>query len=184
MRVRFGSSSISCALFATIALCVGGCGKSESTASKSPTPTAPSSGSPAWVLVSMPEGVVDIAAAKKIVKEGDIVAVRGRIGGRVDPISKDTAVFIVMDPALHSCDQNEGDTCATPWDYCCETPESMAANNATVQVVDASGAPIAVDVQTVGFKPLDTVVIVGTVGPRPTPQVLTIKATGVHRVGG
>jgi hypothetical protein len=132
----------------------------------------------------MPEGAVDVAAAKQTAKEGDSVVVRGRIGGRVEPISKDSAVFVIVDPVLLSCDQIEGDTCSTPWDYCCETPESMAANNATVQIVDASGAPIAIDVQTVGLKPLDTIVIVGTVGPRPSPQVLTIKATGVHRVGG
>jgi len=132
----------------------------------------------------MPEGAIDVAAAKQTAKEGDAVVVRGRIGGRVDPISNDKAVFVIVDPALHSCDQNEGDTCATPWDYCCETPETMSANNATVQIVDAAGLPIAIDVQAVGLKPLDTIVIVGTVGPRPSSQVLTVKATGVHRVGG
>lgn len=174
MRVRFGS-----AVCVVAALSLGGCDKSESTASKAP---APSAVAPAWVLVSLPDGAVGIHAAKQTVKEGDQVVLRGRIGGRVDPISKDAAVFVVMDPAIPACDAKGDDHCAKPWDYCCETPQTIQANNATVQVVDASGTLVPVDVQTVGFKPLDTVVIVGTVGPRPTPEVLTIKATGVHRV--
>jgi len=166
-------------------LVVPGCGKSDSASTDSAT-AQPSSSAPsqAWLLEAMPERAVDVAAAKQTAKVGDLVVVRGRIGGRLDPISKDSAVFVIVDPALHSCDQNAGDTCATPWDYCCETPETMSANNATVQIVDVAGSPIAIDVQSVGLKPLDTVVVVGTVGPRPSPQVLTIKATGVHRVGG
>lgn len=166
-------------------LALGACDKgSSSSSSTASTPTQPSGGGPAWVLVSMPEGVVDVAAAKKTLKEGDQVALRGRIGGRMDPVSKDAAFFVIMDPAVPSCADNPGDNCSTPWDYCCETPASLAANNATVRVVDASGAPVQTGIESFGFHPLDTVVIVGTVGPRPSPEVLTITATGVHRVGG
>ncbi|RMH28563.1 MAG: hypothetical protein D6692_05245 [Planctomycetota bacterium] len=32
-------------------------------------------------------------------------------------------------------------------------------------------------------SPLDTVVVVGTVGPRPNAGVLTVRATGIHRTG-
>ena len=183
MQNRIGIVVVSTIFAAGLTLT--GCGKSESSStSAAATTPAASGGAPAWVLVAMPEGVVDVAAAKKTLKEGDTVAIRGRIGGRVDPVSKDAAFFVIMDPAVPSCADNPGDNCSTPWDYCCETPASLAANNATVRVVDAAGAPVQTGIEAFGFHPLDTVVIVGTVGPRPSPEVLTITATGVHRVGG
>src|SRR5690606_34806163 len=79
--------------------------------------------SPAWLLTSAPDAPVDVGAAKQSASEGDTIALRGRIGGRSDPMSADSAVFVVMDPAIPSCADNPGDTCATPWDYCCEPQE-------------------------------------------------------------
>lgn len=146
----------------------------------------PSAGgsTPAWLVEEAPAGAVSVAAIKADAREGDHVVLRGRIGGRSDPISKGSAVFVVMDPDVPSCADNPDDHCPTPWDYCCEAPESIKANNATIQIVDESGNPIESDLSKLGFKPLDTVIVTGTVGPRPTDDVLTIRATRVHRVGG
>ncbi len=88
-----------------------------------------------------------------------------------------------MDPALPSC-RERGDGCRKPWDYCCETPETIAANSATVQLVDDGRDPRAIDLGTHGFEPLDEVVVVGTVGPRPNEAMLVINAEKIHRVTG
>jgi hypothetical protein len=136
------------------------------------------SASPSWTLASEPAGAVGVAEAKASAQEGDQVVLRGRIGGRAEPLSAGSPVFTVMDLSVAYCGQASEDGCTTPWDYCCETPEAIAASAATVQVAGVEGGALS------GLSPLDEVVIVGTVGPRPTPQVLTVVATGVHRVGG
>lgn len=164
------------AAIAALAL-VGAC------AEKSETASAPRQSS-AWLLASMPEGAKPVAEVKIFAREGDTVVVRGRIGGRVEPITKGSPVFIIMDTSIPTCDELEDDHCPTPWDYCCETPEAIAANNATVQLVTQEGAPLTADLLAEGLKPQDEVVVVGTVGPRPSETVLTIRATGVHRVKG
>lgn len=154
------------------------CGKPAETAS---TPTsAPTDAAPAWLLASMPADARPVAEIKKSAAEGDKVVMQAKVGGRVDPITKGVAVFVVMDPAINSCDQNPGDMCSTPWDYCCEPKEVMTANSATIQIVGPDGKPLALDLATQGLKPLQHVVIVGTVGPRPNDAVLVVNATGVH----
>jgi len=153
------------------------CGKKAETAS-APQPQSATS----WLLASMPEGARPVAEVKSSAKEGDTVVVRGRIGGRVEPLTKGSPVFVIMDPSIPTCDELEDDHCATPWDYCCEPAESIAANNATVQMVTAQGAPLTADLVAGGLKPQDEVVVIGVVGPRPSEAVLTIRATAVHRV--
>ncbi len=137
---------------------------------------------PTWILAAAPADAVPVATLKASATEGQHVVIRGRIGGRADPISADSPVLIIMDPALASCADIEGDTCATPWDYCCETPASIAANNATIQVVDAAGEPITGSLAAAGLEPLAEIIVVGVVAARPDPSVLTIRATGIHRV--
>ncbi|MFG0314793.1 MAG: hypothetical protein ACF8LL_11520 [Phycisphaerales bacterium] len=131
------------------------------------------------MLTEAPGGDVSITEAKANAKEGDQIVVRGRIGGRHAPISADSPVFTVVDLSLPYCGQLNEDRCGTPWDYCCETPSTIASNSATVQVVGDG-----VDLADAGLEPLDEVVLIGTVGPRPDEQVLTIRASGVYPVGG
>ncbi|MEM8756750.1 MAG: hypothetical protein AAGF47_03095 [Planctomycetota bacterium] len=97
-------------------------------------------------------------------------------------MSPGSPVFTVVDLAVPHCGEIPGDNCPAPWDYCCETPESMAANTATIQLVGSDGSPLDASPAEHGFEPLDEVVIVGVVGARPDERVLTIRATGVHRV--
>ena len=91
------------------------------------------------------------------------------------------AVFVMIDPAIPHCEIGK---CKTPWDYCCETPEYITTNSATVQLVGDTGKPISVDLGKHLIKPLDKVVVVGTVGPRPTEEVFVIHATKLHRISG
>ena len=157
-------------------------GCSESTES---TGTASAGGADtalAWLLASAPEGVVDINATKQTAVAGDTVTLRGIIGGRVEPLATDSAVFVMMDVNLYNnCTALNDDHCPTPWDYCCATPEDKLANNATVQIVDAAGVGIAANLRDHDINPLDTVVVTGTVDPRPSTDVLIIKATSIYK---
>jgi hypothetical protein len=136
-----------------------------------------------YLLTAEPADAVSVTAAKAVAAAGDEVVIRARIGGRKAPISEESGVFTVMDLEIPHCGQNKGDACPTPWDYCCETSETIKAHSATVQLIGADGTPIAHSPAEDGFEPLDEVVLVGTVGPRPTEDVLTVRATGVYRVG-
>ncbi|MCA9290217.1 MAG: hypothetical protein KDA25_03750 [Phycisphaerales bacterium] len=150
-----------------------------------PTQTTTAAAEPTFMLASSPTdpaaGVEDV---KRTAKEGDTIVMRGRIGGHREPMSADAAVFIIADLSMPHCGEIEGDTCPRPWDYCCEPRESLMAKTATIQVVDGLGAPYAVDLREMGLAPLDEVIVVGTVGARPSPDVLVIRATGIHRVTG
>lgn len=147
-------------------------------------PAANNANAAAWQLISAPADARTIAEVKPTAQEGDVVTVRGRIGGRAQPLTADAPVFVMMDPAIPSCADEPGENCPTPWDYCCEPRASITANSATVQLVDAEGNPIEADLTAAGFAPLDEVIVVGTIAPRPSPEVLTIRATAIHRVGG
>mgnify|MGYP006268556973 CR=1 FL=1 len=137
-----------------------------------------------WLLDAEPSNAVDVKQAKASAEPGDPIVLRARIGGRAEPIADDGAVFTVMDLSVPHCGMIEGDSCPTPWDYCCEPPEMIRANAATVRLVDRDGQPLDVRPTAAGLAPLDEVVLVGTVGPRPTPDVLVLQTTGVHRVAG
>lgn len=169
-------------LAAGLALATLGCGENSST-STSGTAT-PSSASATFLLASAPSGAMDVVKAKETAKEGDTITVRGKIGGRVEPMSEGSAVFVVMDLSEQSCDELHGDRCPTPWDYCCTPPDAIRAKSATVQVVDESGRALEIDLGEAGLSPLDRVVVVGEVGPRPNEDVLVIRATGVYREEG
>ncbi len=163
---------------AAVLLLSGGCERGGEDAAANDAASA----APTWLIADAPADALPVAEVKSKAAEGDTVVVHGRVGGRKDPISKGSAVFIIMDPAVPSCaDMGDADHCPTPWDYCCETQASLTANSATVQLVDAQGSPLSVSADA-GLDPLDEVIVVGTVGPRPTEGVLTIRATGVHRV--
>ena len=128
-----------------------------------------------WLLSNAPQDAISITQARLSAKEGDTVVIRGRIGGRKSPVSDESPVFTVVDLGVPYCGQFEEDGCGTPWDYCCESPDTIIANSATIQV-EAEG-----DVRLVaaGLEALDEVILIGTVGPRPSDAIFTIRASGV-----
>ncbi len=157
----------------TAALLIAGCeGQEEPAASVAETPS--------WVLASAPSGAQNITDAKAAAVEGDEIAIRGIIGGTMEPISAASPVFRIVDTGLFNRCTSDDDHCSTPWDYCCAAPEDVVASSATVQLINADGSPFTGD-PTANLDPLDEVILVGTVGPRPNSDVLTIKATGVYR---
>jgi hypothetical protein len=85
-----------------------------------------------------------------------------------------------MGPGIKACSDNPDDHCKVPWDYCCESAEDIATHAATVQVVDAAGAPLKVDVKGQnGIKELSDVIVVGKVA-QAEGKVLVVNATGMY----
>ncbi|MDF1808783.1 MAG: hypothetical protein P1U42_03715 [Phycisphaerales bacterium] len=165
---------------ASLLLTVTGCEKTSSDQSSSVDITTQETEMNAWLLTIAPEEAVSITTAKANHKEGDSVVIRGRIGGRYSPISSESSVFTIVDLGLPYCGEHEEKGCSTPWDYCCETSGTITNNSATVQIVSQGS----VDPIAAGLKPLDEVILVGTVGPRPNEETFTIQATGVYRTDG
>lgn len=158
-------------------LLLSACGETKPAAQH--TPAAPASN---WLLAAAPEGAVSVTEAKSSAKEGEQIVLRGRVGGRKTALTDGSAVFTVMDLAIPHCGENPTDACPTPWDYCCESPDTITANSATIQVIGADGQPITESPATHGVAALDELIVVGTVGPRASSSVLTVRATGVYRV--
>ncbi|MDH3582640.1 MAG: hypothetical protein OER86_00300 [Phycisphaerae bacterium] len=131
-------------------------------------------------LTEAPSGAVPVSKLKASAKEGDEVTVRVVVGGRMKPFVADRAIMTVVDAGLANECVGPDAPCKTPWDYCCSAPEQLKPNLATVQIVDATGATMKVDLNaSAKLKPAATVVVRGVVGPRPDPSALVINATGI-----
>jgi hypothetical protein len=159
-----------------------GCDKKEA----NPAATGKPTGSPVAVLptglflTTEPKDAKPVEDAKKAAKPGETIVVRGRVGGSADPFVAGRTVFTIVGPGLKSCAENPGDSCKTPWDYCCESTEDIAAHAATVQVVDAAGAPVKADIKgQSGVKELTDVIVVGKVA-QADGKVLVVNATGIY----
>jgi len=156
---------------------------------KGSTPTPPatnesastSNGLPAgFILASLPDHAVDVAAAKDGIAAGDEIAIRGRIGGSGEPFVDGRAAFTIVDKSLKACSDIPGDQCQQPWDYCCEPKESLARHSATIMVVSADGKTLPMGLQGVsGLKELSDVVVVGKVA-QAEGNILLVHATGVY----
>ena len=141
----------------------------------------PRDGLPAgFLLDKAPDAAADVADAKKGLKKGDKVVLKGRVGGSKAPFVKERAVFTVVGRALKACNEIPGDTCKFPWDYCCDPRDQILANSATIQIVDANGAPIRTDIKgRWEIKELSELIIVGTVA-EVKGQALVVSATGMY----
>jgi hypothetical protein len=131
----------------------------------------------AWRLAAAPADAMSVLEAKAAATPGEPITLTGKIGGRLDPITPASGLFVLMDTSLPSCDELPGDTCPTPWDYCCEASGDVARHAATIQLRDSAGDPIALAAD--DLSPLDRVTVVGTVAPAASDSTLIVHATGV-----
>lgn len=175
---------------AMLALLLTGC-QNESAANKDETPQT-ASGETAALPTDLftEEAPADARAVGDLKADldttGDVV-VHGRIGGRVEPFLDNAAVFLLADASMKSCDELHGDSCPTPWDYCCEPRDSLTAKTATVQVVDDAGKPLKLGLKGAhGLEPSAYVTIAGEIAPRAGTETLVINAKEiyVHTAGG
>jgi hypothetical protein len=131
-----------------------------------------------FLLAKEPEGAVDVLALRKEAKDQQDVVVVGRIGGRSNPWIKGMAVFPIVDRSLKPCNEIEGDTCKTPWDFCCEP--NLAKATVLVMFNDASGKVIKKDPrELLHVKELQTVVITGK-AKRDKSGNVTVMASKLH----
>lgn len=123
---------------------------------------------------------VKALAAKGEIKKGDTVTIQGRIAGRKEPFVKGRAMFLLADQRLVACNEKPDDVCATPWDLCCESPDSLKANTATIQILGPNGKALKVSAENVaGLKPLAKLVVVGTVAEATKEGAFVISATSI-----
>jgi len=157
----------------TLVLAVG-CGKSEARVS------APASDVPeSFFVASPPPTPKPVAEVVASAKDGDSVVVTGRVGGAKKVFVDDYAAFTIVDAKLAPCGTNNMDECETPWDYCCASPEVIAANAVSVELV-TDGKLLKANPR--GFHGLDlltTVVVEGKVA-RDAAGNVRVLATGLH----
>lgn len=131
-------------------------------------------------LATAPTGVTPIATLKASAQEGDAVTIKAVVGGRKDLFVANRAVMTVIDATIDNPCTAEGHSCSTPWDYCCTPSGQLLPQMATVHILGDDSRPLTIDLESVSqFKPLNTLVIQGTVGPRADNATLVIHATGI-----
>ena len=78
-----------------------------------------------------------VAARQKTVGE------RMTVQGRVHEMTKGFAMFVLMDESLEYCGQvDKSDKCETPWDYCCESKDTLASSRLLVEFRGEDGRPL------------------------------------------
>jgi hypothetical protein len=87
-----------------------------------------------YVVKEEPKGAANVIATRAKAKDKEDVVVVGRIGGRKSPWVKGAAAFSIGDTSLKACNELPGDTCPTPWDYCCEA--NLPKETLFVTIVD------------------------------------------------
>lgn len=106
-----------------------------------------------------PTQVVGVSQARSTAPDGEEVTVEGRLKDFVTG----KAAFTMVDGGIKSC-LEEGDECATPWDYCCTAPGKLAENSATVKLIGADGKILDGNLKGVNsIDNLSTVVVTGKV---------------------
>ncbi len=89
---------------------------------------------------------------------GQTIAVRGTVKEFVDGF----AAFVLVEDTLQSCDEIPGDSCPTPWDYCCIDLAELARGTAFVEFQE-SGRPGPWTIEGFhGIAQLSEVVVTGT----------------------
>jgi hypothetical protein len=115
-----------------------------------------------YLLQEEPKDAKPVKAIREKGKNGEKVTVVGRIGGRANPWIKGAAAFSIVDSSLKSCDQIPGDSCPTPWDYCCES--DLGKSTLLITFTDEAGKMVKQDArELLSIKELQTVVIEGQV---------------------
>ncbi|MEX2188036.1 MAG: hypothetical protein WD875_14620 [Pirellulales bacterium] len=160
-----------------LSLVAAGCGSSGGGEANSSSGSSPDGKK--YLLAEEPKGGQDVIKTRETSKDGDDVVVIGRIGGQENPWLDGMAGFRIVDSSLKACSDVPGDSCETPWDYCCET-DKLATGAALVKVVDAEGKVVKSDAKTLlGAKELQTVVVAGK-AKRDEAGNLTVLAKGIY----
>ena len=136
-----------------------GCGQAP--APSVPVSTVASKAGAQYLLAAEPQAAKSILQVREESKQGDEVVLVGRIGGDVNPWVEGRAAFSLVDLSAKACSDIAGDSCPTPWDYCCET-DKLVKGKTLIKLVGDDGQPVATDArELLGVKELDTLVVQG-----------------------
>jgi len=132
-----------------------------------------------FIMVEEPDGAQDVIAVRESAKDGDEILITGRIGGDKKPFVDGLAAFTIVDHSLTACSDIEGDNCATPWDYCCQT-DKLPTSTAFVELHDQDGDLVKGNAKDIlKVKELSTVVVKGK-ALRDDAGNLTVVAESVY----
>jgi len=119
---------------------------------------------------------MSVGAARQNAKEGETIALFGKIGGAAKPIAQNRAIFLMTDALLPACTCG----CPTPWDSCCVPRQKVVANMVTIQIPDRDGRPLKANLLGInGLEPAAEVIVRGTVVKR-TPRLLILNAKNIY----
>jgi len=148
------------------------CG-ARSTTIVAPPPASPDATK--LVLATPPGAALSVVDAKQKGARPEVV-----VTGRIADVVKGRFAFTIMDLAVPYCGEtNKEDHCKTPWDYCCESKERIAANSLFVEARGADGKPIATPALP-DLRLLDKVAVKGAIEADAHGN-LVLVATGVFR---
>lgn len=115
-----------------------------------------------YVLESEPAGAKSVLEVRESAEDGDDIVIIGRVGGSTHPWVDGYAAFTIVDASLPACGDEEDCNCKTPWDYCCETAETIASNTATVKFLGDDQRPLPIGARDAfQIEELQTVVVQG-----------------------
>ena len=123
----------------------------------------------------LPEALAIFDARARDDLPADVVVV-----GRVRQIAD--GVVTLIDDELDYCGRgdDEMENCPTPWDYCCTSPNVVTEGSLTVEMKDARGQDVPVDV--LNLRLLDLVAVEGKLSKDPDGSpVLTAKGRWFRR---
>ena len=172
---------------AAAALLLVGCGKNNAQVEQDPAPApvdpAQATALAAVVGQSVPEAEqMAIPAIKPTAEVGQSITLEGKVMGTAEPFVNNRAVMIIGDEkTITSCDLIPEDECETPWDVCCDDPDTIQAGTATIQVVGEDGKPLQTGLKGVsGLTELSRVRVSGIVAEGSTPELLIVNAGAIE----
>jgi hypothetical protein len=159
-------------LLSSLALLIG-CNSGQQTAGGTPSAEGKK-----FLLPTEPASAKNVKDARQQAGDNEEIVLVGRIGGEEKPFVDGVAAFTIVDTSLVPCSERPGETCPTPWDYCCDL-NALPESTATVKFVDAAGNPLPVGAkELLGVKELQTVVVRGQAKRNGTN--LVVLATGLY----
>ena len=124
--------------------------------------------------------VIDVRTYNSTDKE---LVVEGFIGGRKRPFTKNSAMFILGDHSLETCDEKDNDNCPTPWDVCCEDRKKVAESTISVQLLDSNGSLIAGTLEGIaGLEAGARIKVRGSLDEKSSTRAFIINAKNVQMI--
>jgi hypothetical protein len=165
------------------ALILASCGNQNAPETTSTLSDKEATSIPASLFVETPpEGALSVVEARAQAQPGATLTLRGKVGGKMNPLSDAAALLVLADEkAIKSCDVIPGDSCPTPWDYCCEDPGVISASTTTIQVTGEDGKLLRSTLRGAGdIKELSRLVVTGTVDAASTEAALIVNADKIY----